>query len=242
MGTARDAGTRGENNANTASMRLFEGHGAATLASRLAPTAVVVAAAGAVMLPGLAGPLGWVPVLLHESAHGIAAVLTGASSVAISVTGDGGGSSKTQGGAPTLVWAVGYLGAPLLAWAGAAASRRFPGTALTLLALTTGLSTLAWLPARDPIALGLLITAGLLLGLGLGLSDDRAKTMEPMLVLYLCAYGLFDVIADARHATSSLNSDAGQLAAGWGVPELLVHLTWLAVVLWISRRATATQA
>ena len=205
----------------------------------IAALATVALATAAVVLPGLAGPLGWLPVLLHESAHGVAAVLTGASGVELTLSHDGGGSFRSLGGAPTLVWSAGYLGAPLLALAGSRLAQRWPGAALACIALVTGVTAAVWLPHRDSIALGLFLTAGVLAGLALGLSDERARRIEPLVVLYLCAYGLADVVFDAWHAAPDLPSDAAQLAAGWGAPKVAISVAWGLAVLVISRAATA---
>ena len=199
----------------------------------------VALATGAVVLPWVAGPLGWLPVLLHESAHGVAAVATGAEHVQITLTRDGGGGFRSMGGSPTLVWSAGYLGGPLCALGASRLAHRWPGAALATIAVLVATSTAFWLPHRDAIAMGLFAAAGVLGGLSLGLSDERARRLEPLVMLYLCAYGLADVVFDAWHAAPDIPSDAAQLAAGLGVPELAVFAGWGVAVLLISRAATS---
>lgn len=134
-------------------------------APRLAsPGALALLAALAALAIGWLGPLAYpfrlLTTLVHELAHGLAALLTGGEFVRFVVFADGSGLAYTAGGLRALIIPAGYVGVAL---AGAALIALGRGTRSSRIALGALGAALALLSAR--YALPTLLSAQLLGGL-----------------------------------------------------------------------------
>lgn len=153
-------------------------------------------------VPGLAFvtyPLRLFVTLIHELAHGIAALLTGGEFVELRVMARGAGVAYTRGGTPALIIPAGYLGTALF------------GAALLWLTHRTGS------PRRVAIALGLALLALTLLHAGV--SAARLSLLELGLPVVLIGAGV--VIALTRDADAGKHWP-GLIAIALGAVLLLI--------------------
>lgn len=206
------------------------------MAERRRPTAerdLVLAGAAFVIavvlwqMPGVAFityPLRLFVTLVHELAHGLAALLTGGEFVQFRVMARGAGVALTRGGSPAVIIPAGYLGTALF------------GAALLLLTHRTGA------PHRVAIALGAAIAVLTLLHAGI--SVGNLSILELVFSIAIIASGLGVLLlrdADAgkhRSGLAILALGAGLLllfatgsnrltvAVGLGAAVLLVAIGW----------------
>lgn len=178
-------------------------------------------------------PLRLFVTFVHESGHGLAALLTGGQFHTLSVMADGSGVATTAGGARALILPAGYLGAALF---GAG-----------LFALANLVTRARWLSAGLAallVALTLLYTpfvsTGFLVGLGfaaaLGALAWKGNTDINRLVLIVLALlvsltAFFDLTGLVTHsgaAMGAVRNDAAAFSAEIAplIPAALVALCW----------------
>lgn len=189
-------------------------------------------------------PLKILVVFFHELSHGLAAILTGGSIVAIEVNREQGGQCITSGGSRFLTLSAGYLGSLLFGGTlllGAARSRNDKAITATLALLLLGVTLLFIRPWFG---------FGMLFGLGAGgalllAARFLGKTGNDWLIqvigLTSCLYAVLDIKSDILDRPE-LRSDARLLAELTGIPTLIWGLLWLVVALaltiWFVRRAS----
>ena len=183
-------------------------------------------------------PLRCFVVLVHETGHALAALLTGASVSHLVVRPDESGEVMYSGGWPVIISAAGYvgsslLGAVLLALTAYPRSHRMATAVLG--AVLIGV-TLLYVPFQNAFgfALGLTWGAGLL---HLGI---KAYTWLPrfvnFLAVMLCFYAVYDfgdfLLGDP------MRTDPGILAKHLGLPFLAwpIGILWVIMSLWMMYR------
>ncbi|MBL8623018.1 MAG: M50 family metallopeptidase [Myxococcales bacterium] len=149
---------------------------------RRAAVAAAIAAIYAVPYAGYAlYPLLLAATVVHELAHGVAALVTGGEVGAIALAPDGGAATVHAGGAIAVIAAAGPLapaviGAALLAVAGRPRARR---GALLGLAAAIALGAALWLRGGFALACGLGAAGGFA---ALGLAGDRVARLATVVV------------------------------------------------------------
>src|SRR2546430_7513321 len=188
-------------------------------------------------------------VLMHESGHAAATLLTGGSVESIQVKPDEAG--MTLGRIVPSIWrqivvsSAGYVGSTVsgcvLLWA--AARSRTGRWALLALAAWTGLVAVLWV--RD--AFTLLFVGGAAVALGLVARYGPSLLRRALLVFlgtFSVSYALYDIKDDLLHLASRGASDAQALASVTYIPALVWGLGWgilsLALVALTLRRILAS--
>jgi hypothetical protein len=159
-------------------------------------------------------------VLLHESAHVVAAVLTGGRVEQMVVDLREGGYTRYWDGSPILVMQAGYLGS-LFAGIGLIAMARGPAR---VGCSAVGLFVVGMCALMPPLTWNQLYAAGLgnaFVLLGVRGGDAARRAVLRGVGTFCMLYALVDVSADAG------TGDAAVLAARTGVPALVWTLTWL---------------
>jgi hypothetical protein len=218
-----------------------QGLGTVAVLSALALAAMVDA------VPILSIPTRAIHTFLHESAHGLAALLTGGKVLALVVHGDGSGSLTSAGGSRFLITFAGYAGAAIAGAALAISARTSPKTRkliATLFLVWIASSLVLW--TRDAVTAALLATAALppflalkarsdgigawlLLVIGAGAAIDAIKAPLALLGMKAFVGGLPAI------------SDAAALADLTLVPEIIWFAIWEAIAipcLWKSIKPT----
>lgn len=227
-------------------MRHSPSRGPATPGRALAPAALALPAALTAMAAGWLGPLAYplrlLTTLVHELAHGLAALLTGGAFLRFVVFADGSGLAYTAGGWRLLIIPAGYVGVALVGAAlialgrgerGSRVALGAVGAALALLTLRYALPTL--LSAQ---ALGGLLT--LLAGVGLGglllLAAWRAGAAWAVFLLNLLAFHLgLSAFGDLwtlfgiTTAAGAPRSDAAAMAELTLIPAPVWAVLWAAL-------------
>lgn len=182
-------------------------------------------------------PLQVFVVFLHEISHGIAAIATGGSIQAITLSPRLGGACHCPGGNAFLTLSAGYLGS--LLWgalilevgrkARAGAPRVTVAIGLSVIAITA-------IFVRNPFGLvfGALFGAFLLV-VARKVRADGNRTLLTVLGLTSCLYAILDIKADVLERPH-LPSDAHMLAQLTGVPTLLWGLAWIVLAVLVSIR------
>lgn len=182
-------------------------------------------------------PLKLFVVLLHESSHGLTAILTGGEIRAITITADEGGLCRCPGGSPFLTLSAGYLGSlgwgAIILW-GAVRGGRW--TRLATAAVGAAVTLLVALFVRNLFGLlfGLAFGAGLLVA-GWRLSVRTDRILLTVLGLTSCLYAILDIKSDVLDRPY-LDSDAALLAELTGVPTLVWGVAWIGIALFVSWR------
>lgn len=172
-------------------------------------------------------PLKILVVFMHEMSHGLAAVLSGGSIEAISLSVQQGGHAITRGGNLFLILSAGYLGSLVL------------GVMLLLVALRThadravlglfGVITLlvTLLYIRDPFPLLFCTATGAaMLATARFLSRPVNDFVLRVIGLTSVIYVPYDIFSDTI-ARSQLRSDAYMLAEQFGGPTVFWGGLWL---------------
>jgi hypothetical protein len=179
-------------------------------------------------------PLKLFVVLLHETSHGLAAVLTGGSIVSIHLSADQGGLCVTRGGSRFLTLNAGYLGSlgfGALFVLVAARSRR-DRALLALLGVALVALTLAFVRSLFGFSYGVL--AGLaLLAAARWLEEPACDAILKTLGAVSCLYAVWDIASDVL-LRSAAGSDASALARLTGVPAVVWGVVWVAVALCVT--------
>jgi hypothetical protein len=192
---------------------------------------LITAAVFALWRTPLVFPLKILVIFLHEFSHGLAAVATGGSIEAISLSMQEGGHAITLGGNGFIILSAGYLGSLLL------------GVILLLIALKThadraalgvfGAITLlvTALYIRDSFALIFCTSTGLaMLATAYFLNRPINDLVLRVIGLTSMIYVPFDIFDDTI-ARSGLRSDAYMLAEQFGGPTVFWGGLWLAISL-----------
>lgn len=178
-------------------------------------------------------PLRLFVVLLHESGHALATVLTGGEVLALTVGLDESGAVLSRGGWELLILNSGYLGS--LLWGRALLALAFRAPKPTTIGLGVFFLAAALLWARPLVSFGFVWTAicgAALLTLGRWAS---ARVLTPVLAslgVFSLLYALGDVVSDVLLRPGA-PSDARFLAERTGVPTLVWGLGWTVISLWV---------
>lgn len=192
----------------------------------------------------LAYPLRLFTTIVHELAHGLAALLSGGDFVAFRIAPDGSGLAYTRGGLRALIIPAGYLGTALIGALLVRLSRHLSAARWTLAAvgLLTSLLTARYaLPVlftTDVLYGALTLLSGIGFGLGLVWAARRfsqhwthwlltvlgswlgLSSIEDLLTLLSISVAPFD---------PALRSDAMAMAEISGIPAVVWALLWLAI-------------
>jgi len=172
-------------------------------------------------------------VFLHEISHGLAAVLTGGSIVAIGLTFDEGGVCVTQGGWPFLVLNAGYVGS--LLWGAAflllgGRRRRAPSVVAAIGAFTL-VATIVYVRTLFGLAYGL-ATGFALIAVAQRFKPAASETLLAGIGVMSCLYAVWDVASDVV-LRSHPHSDASALAAITGIPAVVWGAVWIGASVWV---------
>jgi hypothetical protein len=176
-------------------------------------------------------PLKILVIFMHELSHGLAAILTGGSIEAISLSAQEGGHAITRGGSRFIILSAGYVGSLLL------------GVTLLLVALRTSADRVVLgvfggvmllvtaLYIRDLFPLVFCTITGLLMlacarFLNIHINDFILRVIGLTSVIYVP----FDIFSDTI-ARSNLRSDAYMLAEEFGGPTVFWGGLWLVLSL-----------
>ncbi len=175
-------------------------------------------------------PLRLFVTIVHETAHALAALLTGGSVAYIQVRPDGSGLTATRGGLAPIISSAGYVGTvlyggALLSWC---RRPRRAKVALGATALLIAGMTLAFL--RPVISFGFLIGMAwsVLLGIAFGVASARvAQFLAGFLAVQSCLNALFDLkMLFALSATGDAPTDALAMQELTRIPALVWALLW----------------
>nr|BAL56093.1 hypothetical conserved protein [uncultured Acidobacteriota bacterium] len=173
--------------------------------------------------------------LVHESAHALAAVMTGGSVAYIQIHPDGSGVTATRGGLVPLISSAGYVGtvlygSALLLWC------RDPRRAKTALGVTAlGVTTVTLAFIRPVIGFGFAagVIASALFGILFWVTSARAaQCLVGFLAVQSCLNALFDLKAlFALSIAGETHTDARAMQELTRVPALVWALLWSGVSL-----------
>ena len=176
-------------------------------------------------------PLKMLVIFLHETSHGLAALLTGGSIKEMSLNINQGGHAVTVGGNAFLIISSGYLGSLLF------------GVLIFLVALRTSLDrpfmaalgvtiiaiTFLYMKGRFPILFGL-ATGAAMLACARYLSHQINDLILRVIGLTSIIYVPYDIFSDTL-ARSHIRSDARILAEVVGGPTVMWGSIWLIISL-----------
>lgn len=176
-------------------------------------------------------PLKILVIFLHELSHGLAAILTGGSIEAISLSVQEGGHAITRGGNRFAILSAGYLGSLVLGMLLLLIALRTHAdrAALGLFGMITLLVTLLYIRDLFPLlfcsitGLGMLATAWFL---SRRVNDFALRVIGLTSVIYVP----YDIFSDTI-ARSELRSDAYMLAEQFGGPTIFWGGLWLVLSL-----------
>jgi len=179
-------------------------------------------------------------VFLHEISHGLAAIATGGTLLAIGLSMGEGGVCVTHGGSPFVTLNAGYLGS--LLWGAffllVGARRRRARPAIHLIGAFTLVVTLLYV--RTPFGLVYGVAAGAaFLAVASRLSPAASEVLLASIGVMSCLYAVWDVASDVL-VRDTAGSDAAALAQLTAVPAVVWGALWvtasLAVIATTARR------
>ncbi len=169
---------------------------------------------------------------VHESGHGLAAILTGGVWSRFEVMPSGAGFAVTAGGSRAVILAAGYLGAAFFGAALFYLANRVPHTRVISVALGIGLIAISWLYG------GLFTTAffvGTLMGIILIVLARRAHPDVNLIVLNILAMltglnAVLDVISLVSNTGATLGAIRNDAAAfSAEIAPLIPAVVWAAL-------------
>ncbi|MBN1674738.1 MAG: M50 family metallopeptidase [Kiritimatiellae bacterium] len=180
-------------------------------------------------------PLQLLVVLMHETAHGLAALATGGSVVRVEVHALQGGLTCTVGGKRFIILSAGYLGSSLIGafilWS---ASHRTMGKYIAeIVGVLILVETAFWV--RDLFTFGFAVAMG---GFCIILGWKIRGVFETIFMQWLgsvsCLYAIFDIFDDIlrktfARGTAAVKNDAQALAEITGLPAVLWGVVWIVV-------------
>ncbi len=200
---------------------------------------MLMAASGASVLfwyiPGafvITYPIRLFVTLVHEAAHGIAAVLSGGIVHRITVAPSGSGLTEALGGMPLLIYPAGYLGAAAAGAGLLLLTRRIRGRAtLVIMAALTLAITLMWVRNLFGLAVGFGL-ALTIAGLVRWLPNAAADFAAAFLAVQLCLNAVLDVRGLLWLTTATeVPNDAVFMARTFGLAPWFWALVWSAITL-----------
>lgn len=167
-------------------------------------------------------------VLVHESSHALAAIISGGKISDMEIGFNLGGSIKTSGGNEILIASAGYLGSLVygLLLFSAAALRVKGRWIIFLIALTLCFPIVICKPGLTYFTLGL-ITLFLLIVSGFFISKKIVALITKIFALSSCIYVLYDLKTDLFSKEIVIN-DSTVLSNLIGINHLLIGIIWLA--------------
>ena len=170
--------------------------------------------------------------LIHEAAHGAAAVLTGGIVHRISLAPSGSGLTETLGGMPLIIYPAGYLGAAATGAGLLLLTRRSRGRAtLVIMAALTLAITVLWVRNLFGFGAGLGI-AIILAGLVRWLPASGADFAASFLAVQLCLNALLDVRSLVWLTTATeVPNDAVFMAQAFGLAPWFWAIAWSGITL-----------
>ncbi|QGX99016.1 M50 family peptidase [Roseovarius faecimaris] len=173
-------------------------------------------------------PLKILVVVLHELAHGAAAVLTGGELVEIDITQAQGGHAITRGGSRFAILTAGYLGSLLLGVALFLAALRTRADKVVATCFGLLLLSVTALYIRTPFAIFFCAGAGAgLLAMARYLSHDVNDMVLRIIGLSSMIYVPYDIFDDTIARAGTAMSDAAMLAQEFGGPTVMWGGLWL---------------
>lgn len=174
-------------------------------------------------------PLKLFVVFLHETSHGLAALVTGGRIEEIRVFAAEGGRTVTSGGNAFVVTSAGYLGSMLFGVTILIVATRTAHARWLALAVGAGAFTVAvlFMPAEGRIfAAG----CGLVLAATWPLPRPVAEFVMRVIAVTSCLYAILDIKSDVLDRNHH-ESDASRLAQMTGVPGVVWGALWIAISL-----------
>jgi hypothetical protein len=178
-------------------------------------------------------PLRLFVTFVHESGHGLAALLTGGQFRTLAVMADGSGVATTAGGARALILPAGYLGAALFgaglfALANRVVRVRWVSGALALLLAALTLLYTPFLSTGFLVGLGFAAALG---ALAWKVNTDVNRLILIVLALLVSLTAFFDLtglVANSGIALGAVRNDAAAFSAEVAplIPGALIALCW----------------
>lgn len=182
-------------------------------------------------------PLKIFVVFLHETSHGLAAVLTGGEIERIELSVNQGGVCYTRGGSRFLTASAGYLGSVL--WGAlflvVGARTRADRALVILVGVFVAAITLLFVRSAFGFVYGLAASA-VLVAVGLKLPARVSDGLLRVIGCVSCLYAVWDIASDLLFRDVP-GSDAHTIAAITHLPALFWGLLWMAVALGVSAGA-----
>lgn len=176
-------------------------------------------------------PLKILVVFLHETAHGVAALLTGGRVEGISLSIDQGGSTTTRGGNYFVIASAGYLGSLLIGIFLFVIALRFHIDRLTVGILGGLMLLIAAIYMRETFALGFTILMGVILLASAKFLAIKANDLILRVIgLTSMIYVPYDIVSDTLLRSGQM-SDARIIATTYGGPTIFWGMLWLIISL-----------
>lgn len=180
-------------------------------------------------------PLRCFVVLVHETGHALAALLTGAHVSHLVVRPDESGEVRYAGGWPVVVSAAGYVGSSLLGAVLLALTARptWHRAATAVLGAVLLAVTIVYVPWQNFFGFVLGVAWGLAL-LHVGVKDyawlPRAMNFLAVMICFYAVYDFGDFLLG-----DPMKTDPGILANELGLPFLAwpIGIAWVAISLWL---------
>lgn len=177
-------------------------------------------------------------VMVHEVCHATAALMTGGEVIEIHTAWEESGHTLTRGGWSMVIISAGYVGSALIGAAliGAGILPQLQRFLVLLVGAVTMGMTMAFTPVGGPDFL-LGIVGGLALVCLAMYSARAGAACAVWLGVMLCLYSVHDFHSDLWLFAEY--TDAGILAAYWGLPWLAYPIAtlWVWLSLWVMYRA-----
>jgi hypothetical protein len=185
-------------------------------------------------------PLKLLVVLMHETGHALAALVTGGSVFRVEVNALQGGMTYTAGGNRLIILSAGYLGSSLIGalvlWA--ASHRTMSKYVAEIFGMLIVVETAFWV--RDLFTCIFASAMGIFcMILGWKLRGVFERLFMQLVGAVSCLYAVFDIFDDVVRrifiggTVTFGKSDAQALAEITFIPSLVWGVVWIAIAVWI---------
>lgn len=178
-------------------------------------------------------PLKLLVVLMHETSHAIAALVTGGSVERIAVNVMQGGVTYTQGGSRFVILSAGYIGSSLIGALLLWASTRKPWAEYIAELFGIAIMIEAFLWVRDAFTLGFAVAMGIAcILLGTKIKGIFERVFMQLTGAVCCLYAVYDIFSDVLTLGSARiegKSDAQMLAEITHIPAVVWGVVWIAI-------------
>lgn len=183
-------------------------------------------------------PLKLLVVLMHETGHALAALVTGGDVIRIEVNAMQGGMTYTLGGNRFIILTSGYLGSCIIGacviWS--SSNNRMCKYVAEIFGFLIILEAVLWI--RDLFTFSFAILMGCFcIFIGLKIRGAWEKIMMQLIGIVCCLYAIYDIFTDiifkyfSKDAIYAGKSDAEALAEITFIPSIVWGIIWIIVAL-----------